>query len=56
MRLVCKSWLPERRSGIVQGVTETLVRVLDKNPEHTHILIDEVDESRWRWSVSDSRI
>ena len=22
MRLVCTSWLPERRSGIVQGVTE----------------------------------
>jgi 4-oxalocrotonate tautomerase len=32
---------------IVAGVTETLVRVLDKKPEHTHVVIDEVDESRW---------
>lgn len=43
---------------IVQGITDTLVKVLDKSPEHTHVVIDEVDASRWGFSgmlVSDFR-
>ena len=35
---------------IVQGITDTLVKVLDKDPEHTHVVIDEVDTSRWGFS------
>jgi 4-oxalocrotonate tautomerase len=32
---------------IVEEITDTLVRVLNKNPEHTHIVIDEIDQDRW---------
>ena len=32
---------------IVEEMTDTLVRVLAKQPEHTHIVIDEVDQARW---------
>lgn len=28
-------------------MTKTLVEVLDKQPEHIHIVIDEVDEDNW---------
>jgi 4-oxalocrotonate tautomerase len=32
---------------IVEEITDTLVRVLDKKPEQTHIVIDEIDPDRW---------
>ena len=35
---------------IVEEITATLVRVLGKNPEHTHIVIDEVDSEGWGFS------
>jgi len=37
----------EQKAQIVKEVTETLVRVLGKKPEHTHIVIDEVDTDNW---------
>ena len=37
----------EQCRDVVQGVTDTLVRVLGKDPEHTHVVIDEIEESRW---------
>lgn len=37
----------EQKQQIVREVTETLQRVLGKNPEHTHIVIDEVDPDSW---------
>jgi 4-oxalocrotonate tautomerase len=36
-----------QKAQIVEEITETLQRVLGKNPEHTHIVIDEVDEENW---------
>ena len=35
---------------IVREITDTLVRVLDKNPDHTHIVFDEVEPDRWGFS------
>lgn len=37
----------EQKAQIVKEVTDTLVRVLNKRPEHTHIVIDEVDMDNW---------
>lgn len=40
----------EQKREIVAAFTETLVRVLGKKPEHTHIVIQEIDESDWGFS------
>lgn len=37
----------EQKAEIVKEMTETLMRVLGKKPEHTHIIIDEVDPENW---------
>jgi len=33
----------EQKARIIAEITDTLVRVLGKKPDHTHIAIDEVD-------------
>ncbi|MDX2114203.1 MAG: 4-oxalocrotonate tautomerase family protein [Planctomycetota bacterium] len=37
----------EQKAQIVREVTATLVRVLGKRPEHTHVVIDEVRTENW---------
>lgn len=37
----------EQKQQIVREFTDTLVRVLDKKPEHTHITIEEIDLENW---------
>ncbi len=37
----------EQKAQIVEEITQTLVRVLGKRPEHTHIIIDEVEPENW---------
>lgn len=37
----------EQKAQIVAEITGTLQRVLGKRPEHTHIVIDEVDPENW---------
>lgn len=37
----------EQKAQIVAEITATLVRVLNKKPEQTHIVIDEVDPDNW---------
>ncbi|MGH7132921.1 MAG: tautomerase family protein [Phycisphaerales bacterium] len=36
-----------QKRRIVAEITDTLVRVLNKKPEHTHIVIDEIDTDNW---------
>ncbi len=36
-----------QKAQIVSEITQTLVRVLGKKPEHTHIVIDEVELENW---------
>ena len=36
-----------QKAQIVKEITETLVNVLDKKPEHIHIVIDEVELENW---------
>lgn len=37
----------EQKQRIVEEFTNTLVNVLNKKPEHTHIVIQEIDEDDW---------
>jgi 4-oxalocrotonate tautomerase len=37
----------EQKARIVAEFTDTLVRVLNKRPEHTHIVIQEIAEEDW---------
>lgn len=37
----------EQKKQIVGEMTQTLVKVLGKKPEHIHIIIDEVEPENW---------
>lgn len=37
----------EQKAELIQGVTELLVRVLNKNPQTTVVVIDEIDMDNW---------
>ena len=39
-----------QKAELVKDVTESLVRVLGKKPEHIHIVIQEIDEENWGYS------
>ena len=41
---------PEQKAAIVREITETLGRVLGKRPEHTHVIIDEVEPENWGYA------
>ena len=36
-----------QKEQVVQEFTDTLVRVLGKKPEHTHIVIQEIADENW---------
>ena len=40
----------EQKARIVREMTETLVNVLNKKPEHIHIVIDEVELENWGYA------
>ena len=40
----------EQKAAIVKEMTETLVRVLGKRPEHIHVIIDEVELENWGYA------
>ncbi len=37
----------EQRQALIAGVTDLLVRVLDKKPAQTFVVIEEVDTDNW---------
>lgn len=37
----------EQKAELVSDITQSLQRVLGKAPEHTHIVIQEVEEQNW---------
>jgi 4-oxalocrotonate tautomerase len=37
----------EQKAALIQGATDLLVRVLNKNPATTFVVIDEVDTDNW---------
>ena len=40
----------EQKARVIKEITETLQRVLDKRPELTHIVIQEVDTDDWGYA------
>ena len=39
-----------QKKQIVEEITQTLVKVLNKKPEHTHIVIDEIEPENWGYA------
>jgi 4-oxalocrotonate tautomerase len=37
----------EQKAQLVEEVTASLVQILGKKPEHTHIVIQEITEENW---------
>ena len=37
----------EQKEELIKGVTDLLVRVLNKNPTQTFVIIEEVDTDNW---------
>ena len=37
----------DQKAQLIAGITELLVRVLDKNPATTHVVIEEVPPENW---------
>ncbi len=37
----------EQKKQLIQGATQLLVKVLDKNPKTTFVVIDEVETDNW---------
>ena len=37
----------EHKQALIRGVTDLLVHVLDKDPQLTHVVIDEVETDNW---------
>ena len=38
---------PEQKAELIKGVTDLLVKVLNKNPRTTVVVIEEVDTDNW---------
>ncbi|MDP1731947.1 MAG: 4-oxalocrotonate tautomerase family protein [Devosia sp.] len=38
---------PEQKDEVIKGITDVLVRVLNKNPETTFVVTDEVPLDNW---------
>jgi 4-oxalocrotonate tautomerase len=37
----------EQKEELIEGITDLLARVLDKNPASTHVMIEEVPAESW---------
>lgn len=44
---ITKGATRDQKKKIVEEFTDTLVRVLGKKPEHTHIVIQEIEDEDW---------
>ena len=40
----------EQKAQLVKDITNSLVNVLGKKPEHIHIVIQEIEEENWGYS------
>lgn len=47
---ITKGATREQKTELVKDITGSLQRVLGKNPEHTHIVIQEIAEEDWGYS------
>ena len=47
IRITKENATKEQKAALIQGVTQLLVDVLDKDPATTVVVIDEVDMDNW---------
>lgn len=47
---ITKGATRQQKAEIVKDVTESLGRVLGKKPEHTHVVIQEIEEQDWGYA------
>jgi 4-oxalocrotonate tautomerase len=47
IRITREGATPAQKLQLIEGATELLVRVLNKNPATTFVIIDEVDTDNW---------
>ena len=47
---ITKGATRSQKAHLVREVTDSLVRILGKKPEHTHIMIQEIAEEDWGFS------
>ena len=47
---ITKGATREQKAHLVKDVTDSLVRVLGKKPEHIHVVIQEIAEEDWAFS------
>lgn len=39
-----------QKAALVRDVTDSLVRILGKQPEHVHIVLQEIEEENWGYA------
>lgn len=47
---ITKGATREQKAALVKDITDSLARVLGKNPEHTHVVIQEIEEENWGYA------
>ena len=47
---IIKGATKEQKAQLVKDITNSLVNVLGKKPEHIHIVIQEIEEQDWGFS------
>lgn len=47
---ILKGATRDQKAQLVHDVTDSLVRVLGKKPEHTHVVIQEIADEDWGYS------
>lgn len=47
---ITKGATRDQKAELVKDITQSLNRVLNKKPEYTHIVIQEIDEENWGYS------
>jgi 4-oxalocrotonate tautomerase len=47
IRITREGVTPEQKLLLIEGATDLLTRVLNKNPATTFVIIDEVDTDNW---------
>ena len=47
---ITKGATKAQKAELVRDFTESLERVLGKKPEHTHVVIQEIEEQNWGYA------
>ncbi len=45
--VITKGATNEQKAQLIEGITDLMVKILDKNPASTQVMIDEIDTANW---------